>query len=349
MAAIADGNLTLVDWTKLHNPDGKPAKVAKMLSKTDQILDDVVHVEANGTTHHVTTVETKLPEVYWRQFNQGIPDSKGTHAQVEEGIGMMETRSRVDKRLVRIGGNKEALMMRAAQQKVSAMRNEMASTLFYGNSAATAAKFMGFAPRYSSLSAGNAANIIDAGGTSTDNTSIWLVAWGDDSVFCTFPKGSVAGLEMEDLGEVAVDVYNAAGTATTGRMQAYEQVWNWDAGLVVADWRQVARICNIDVSDLVGLTGKQTPIGATSYTTILKKMLTAYYRIENKDGVRLAFYMNKTAHEGLSSIAMEKSTSVLRIEEGFSQFGTPRTFTTFMGIPIRECDSIINAEERITA
>ncbi len=48
-------------------------------------------------------------------------------------------------------------------------------------------------------SAGNAQNIIDAGGTGTDNTSIWLV-WGENTVHGIFPKGQKAGIQMEDKG-----------------------------------------------------------------------------------------------------------------------------------------------------
>jgi hypothetical protein len=40
----------------------------------------------------------------------------------------------------------------------------------------------------------------DAGGTSSNNTSIWLVGWGENQVFCTFPKNSKAGLTHTDNG-----------------------------------------------------------------------------------------------------------------------------------------------------
>ena len=60
---------------------------------------------------------------------------------------------------------------------------------------------MGLSSRYSDLSATNAQNIIDAGGTGTDNTSIWLVVWGENTVHGIFPKGQKAGIQMEDKGQ----------------------------------------------------------------------------------------------------------------------------------------------------
>lgn len=346
MAVLEDGNLTLADWAKLHNPDGKPASVAKLLMKQDDILDDMIFREANGVSHHTTTVEVSLPEVFFRQFNEGIAHTKGTHVQIQEGISMMEARTQVDRKLIRMGGNKEALMMRAAQQKVSAMRNKQAQTFWYGNSAATPAAYMGMANRLASTSAGNGENVILSEASPTGSTtSVFLIAWGDDSVYCTFPRGSVAGLEQEDLGLQSVDVFNSSG-AQTGKMMAFEAVYGWDLGLVIEDWRQAVRIANIDVSELSTVTGQHA--SPTTYATLIENMIDAFYRIDRNDGVNLAFYMNRTVHAGLAKIAHARTTSVLAIEEGFSQFGTPRKWTSFMGIPIRRSDSIINGETAIS-
>jgi hypothetical protein len=124
------------------------------------------------------------------------------------------------------------------------MNQTQASTMFYGNPGTDPRQYLGLASRYSAISgAGNAQNIIDAGGTSTNNTSIWLVGWGDETVFCMFPKGSQAGLQHKDLGEQTVYGTDPAGNAT--RMQACS-LYVWKNGMVVKDWRYVVRICNIN-------------------------------------------------------------------------------------------------------
>jgi hypothetical protein len=219
------------------------------------------------------------------------------------------------------------------------MNQTQATTMFYGNPAIEPKSFLGLAARYSSLSASNGQNILDAGGTGSDNTSVYLVCWGDNTVYCPFPKGSKAGLIHEDLGEQTV--YNSDST----RLQAYATRYQWKNGLVVKDWRYVVRIANIDVSDLMGQATSQA---AAASTALVKMMARAMYRIPNLAMGRSAFYMNRTVHSGLSVAALDKSSAVLKINEGLSQFGTASSYLSFLGIPLRRVDSLINAEARIT-
>jgi hypothetical protein len=347
MATLPTTNLTLADWAKRRDPDGGMADIANILSQSNEILDDGVFKMANGPTSHRVTVATGLPDVYWRQVNQGIYPSHGTTAQIDEGIGMLESRSEVDIALAKLEDDERALRLSEARMRLEAMNQQMATTMFYGNTAANPEKFMGIAPRYSSLSAGNAQNIFDAGGTGSDNTSIYLMGWSDETCHFIFPKGSGAGLEQKDLGEQTVDVYSAAdGTGTyTGKMQALVDWFCWKLGLVVKDWRYAARICNVDVSELSDFSGAQQ---LTDYgTMIIHRMAEAIYRIPNLGMCKPAFYMNRTSHAALSRMAMEKQSSVLGIEQGLSSFGTARQYLSFMGIPIRRCDAIINAEARV--
>ena len=347
MATLPTTNLTLADWAKRRDPDGSMATVVNILSQSNDILDDGVFREANGPTSPRVTVATGLPDVYWRQVNQGIYPSHGTTAQIDEGIGMLESRSEVDVALAKLESDERALRLSESRMRLEAMNQELATTMFYGNTAANPEKFMGIAPRYSSLAAGNAQNIFDCGGSGTDNTSIYLVGWGDETCHFIFPKGSAAGIEQRDLGEQTVDVYSAAdGTGTyTGKMQALVDWYCIKMGMVLKDWRYAARLCNIDVSDLASFGSGQA---LTAYTTnIIHQMAEAIYRLPNPGMCKPAFYMNRTVHAALSRMAMEKQSSVLSIEQGLSSFGTARQYLSFMGIPIRRSDAIINAEERV--
>jgi hypothetical protein len=295
-----------------------------------------VFKEGNLPTGERVVIRTGLPNVYWRALNQGIPGSKSTTAQVDEACGILEARSEVDKDLAMLNGNTAQFRLSEDVAFLEAMNQTMASTLFYGNPATDPKTFLGIAPRYSSLSAGNAQNILNAGGsTPSDNTSVYLVVWGDQTVYCPFPKGSKAGLMHEDLGEQTV--YNSDGT----RLQALATRYQWKSGLVVKDWRYVVRIANIDVSDLLAQSNTQT---AASATALIKLMARALYRIPNMSMGRAAFYMNRTVHSGLSVAALDKSQYVLKVNEGLSQFGTARSFLSFLGVPLRRVDTILNTE-----
>lgn len=339
MATLATSNLSLADWAKRTDPDGRIPIIAELLSQSNEVLEDCVFKEGNLPTGERVVVRTGLPTVYWRALNQGIPNSKSTTAQVDEACAILEARSEVDKDLAMLNGNTAQFRLSEDTAFLEAMNQTQASTLFYGNPSTDPKQFLGLAARYSDTSATNGQNILSAGGSGSDNTSVWLVVWGDNTVYCPFPKGSKAGLIHEDLGEQTV--YNSDGT----RLQAYATRYQWKNGLVVKDWRYVVRIANIDVSDLVGQTGTQA---ATAATALIKLMARAMYRIPNMAMGRAAFYMNRTVHSGLSVAALDKSQYVLKVNEGLSQFGTAQNYLSFLGIPLRRVDTILNTESVVS-
>ena len=339
MATLSTSNLTLADWAKRSDPDGRVPIVAELLSQSNEILDDCVFKEGNLPTGERVVIRTGLPGVYWRALNQGIPSSKSTTAQIDEACGILEARSEVDKDLAMLNGNTAQFRLSEDTAFLEAMNQTQAETMFYGNPGTDPKKFLGLAPRYGDLSADNAVNILDAGGTGSDNASVYLVVWGDNTVYCPFPKGSKAGLTHEDLGEQTV--YNSDGT----RLQAFATRYQWKNGLVVKDWRYVVRICNVDISDLLGSTGTQA---ASASTALVKLMARALYRIPNMAMGRAAFYMNRTVHSGMSIAALDKSQNVLSIQEGLKQFGTAQSYLSFLGVPLRRVDALINSEARVT-
>ena len=339
MATLSTSNLTLADWAKRSDPDGRVPIVAELLSQSNEILDDCVFKEGNLPTGERVVIRTGLPGVYWRALNQGIPSTKSTTAQIDEACGILEARSEVDKDLAMLNGNTAQFRLSEDTAFLEAMNQTQAETLFYGNPGTDPKKFLGLAPRYSDLAADNAVNILNAGGSGSDNASVYLVVWGDNTVYCPFPKGSKAGLTHEDLGEQTV--YNSDGT----RLQAFATRYQWKNGLVVKDWRYVVRICNIDISDLLGVTGTQADTAATS---LVKLMARALYRIPNMAMGRAAFYMNRTVHSGMAISALDKSQSVLNIQDGLSQFGSAQSYLTFLGVPLRKVDALLNTESVVS-
>lgn len=339
-ATIGNTVLTLADWAKRLDPDGKVPTIVELLSQTNRILDDMLFKEGNLPTGERVTVRTGLPSVAWRLLNQGVPNSKSTTAQVDEHCGMLEARSQVDKDLAELNGNVEAFRLSEAQAFIEAMNQEMASTVIYGNSGTAPEEFLGLAPRYNSLGATNKQNILSAGGASSDNTSIWLVVWGANTVYGVFPKGSKAGLIHEDLG------LDDAFDANNRRFRAYMDWWQWKCGLVVKDWRFAVRIANIDVSDLVAGTNTQA---VSASTAIIKLMARAIDRIPSLGMGRPVFYANRTVMSHLRVQALEKSTNALSFTEAINQFGERvQTGLTFLGIPVRQVDAILESEGAVS-
>lgn len=335
MATLSAGQLTLADASKRFNPNGSIDPIAELLSQTNEILEDAVFVEGNLPTGHRVTVRTGLPTVYWRALNAGVPTSKSTTAQVDESCGMLEARSHIDSKLLELNGNSASFRLSEDRPFLEAMNQTQASTLFSGNPGTDPKQYLGLSSRYSSLSAGNAQNVLSAGGSGSDNASVWLVVWGPETVFCTFPKGSSAGLKHRDLGEESVT------DASGNYYQAARTLYQWDNGLVVKDWRYCVRIANIDVSDWIGVTGTQA---TTAATNLIKLMSRAIDRIPNLNMGRAAFYANRTIYSGLRLQALERSQNVLTIESAMTQFGQPKKETQFLGIPLRKVDALGVAE-----
>ena len=340
MAVLSSTNLTLADWAKRTDPEGRVPVIAELLSQSNEILEDCVFKEGNLPTGERVVIRTGLPAVYWRALNQGIPNSKSTTAQVDEACGILEARSEVDKDLAMLNGNTAQFRLSEDVAFLEAMNQTQATTMFYGNPAIEPKSFLGLAARYSAApgSSGIGQNIIEGGGTGSDNTSVYLVVWGDNTVYCPFPKGSSAGLMHEDLGEQTVYDGN-------NRLQAYATRYQWKNGLVVKDWRYVVRIANIDVSDMANASNTQA---STISTQLIKLMTRALYRVPNMTMGRAAFYMNRTVHGGLSIQAMDRAQNVLSVQQGLSQFGTPYSWLSFLGVPCRRVDALINAEARLT-
>jgi hypothetical protein len=340
MATLASSALTLGEWATRLDPGGKPAAVIELLGQTNEMLTDMLWMQCNDGAGHKTTVRTGLPTATWRLLNYGVVKSKSTTAQVRDSTGMLEAYSEIDKALADLNGNTAEFRMGEDMAFIESMNQGMQGTIVYGNTTTTPERFTGLAPRFSSLSAPNGGNIVNAGGSSNTNTSIWLIGWGQNTCHGLFPKGSKAGLQVRDLGEVPLYDGN------NNTYQGYRTHFKWDCGLTVRDWRFVVRIANINVT-----------AGAVTTSNLVNTLITAVNKLPfvsaagnspppggTKPGqVNTAFYCNRTVRAALDIQAMAKTNNFLTIETRDS-----KPYTAFRGIPIRICDQITNAEANVS-
>lgn len=330
MATIGNTVATLADIAKRMDPNNKIARVIELLGQTNEMLEDMMFKEGNLPTGHRTTVRTGLPTVYWRLLNKGVPSSKSLTAQVDEQCGMLESRSEVDKDLAMLNGNTAEFRLSEGQAFIEAMNQEMQQTMVYGNSGTAPEEFTGFAPRFSTISgANNGSHILNAGGVGSDNSSIWLVVWGDLTCHGLYPAGSEAGLIHQDLGEQTVIEATGIGAS---KFQALCDRWQWKCGLVVKDWRYVVRIANIDVSNLVA---------SSNAADLIELMIKAIHRIPSLRMGRPAFYMNRTVFEMLD--IQSRNAVIAGGQLGYRDvFGS--SVLSFRGIPLRKIDQLLETE-----
>lgn len=328
MATLGNSFVDLIDVYKSQDGRGQFVPVIEMLMEMTPMLDDAIAVECNKGTTHLHTVRSGLPSVTWGKLYQGIPNGKGTKAQVEDTTGFVEGLSTVDKRLLELSTNEGAVRLSEAQAYLEAMSQEVATKLIYGNSASDPEEFMGLAPRFNDTSAPNGNQIVLAGGTGADNTSIWFVTWGDNQCNLLYPAGTAAGVQRDDKGEQRV--LDASGNA----YYAKEELFTWHIGLAVKDWRYVARIANIDVSLMKA--------GSVALYDFMRK---AYYKLQNRRvaGGKICIYCNRDVLEALDALATNAGASDNFVRLTRKEVEGEEVLM-YRGIPIRETDAIINTE-----
>lgn len=327
---------TLLDLAQL--PENKDAAdVINMLAAQNPILEDAPAFECNRGLYHETTVKTGLPTVTWGALYQGVPSSKGTMQTVKDTTGFVNSAAEVDERLVDIfqkAEDKASVRLEQAEEHIEAMAQEAATAIFYHNSKVDAKKPMGLSPRFNDLSAENASQIINGGGTGSDNTSIWMITFDKSSCHLIYPKGHKAGLERKDRG--TVPKLDANGDTYF----AYREEFSWHFGLTVRNWQYISRVCNIDVSDL--------KIDAATGADIINLLTEAYYAHKGRrtSKGKTFIYMNTTLVKYLDYQARNAQGKNLFLT--FADYGpNAKEVLHFRGVAIRECDAILNTEERV--
>ncbi|WP_374387082.1 major capsid protein [Brevundimonas sp.] len=337
MAVLGNTFLNLLD---VHRGT-EPGAVLEILSQTAAIAQDAFIGEANRGTYHEHSIRTGLPSVAWGALYQGIPQSKGHTQVVKDTTGFVEALSSIDERLLQIEPEKAGQVRLAeASGFLEAMSQEWESGVFYHDTATAPEKFKGLSARYNSTAN---PNVVSAGGSGSDNTSVWFVTWGESFTSLIHPKGTPGGIVREDKGSQRIT--DASGNP----YYVKEELFRLHTGVSVGDWRYNARVCNIDVSDL-----------AAGNVDIYRQLTKAYYRLQGrkvarpgnqimggKPAPRTVMYCNRNVLEALDVIATNKGASDnfvrLRPMEVEGQ-----EVLTWRGIPIRETDALLNTEAAVS-
>ena len=341
---------TLADLTSRMDGAGKQAYIAEMLSQSISMLEDMPVLEANEIGGHEFVFRTSIPAGSWRSYNMGVPYSKSTTAKARIGLGSLEDYSQVDRMLAEDSGNVMLFRQNEDVAFLEGMGQTMEQTAVYGNTTVTPAQFMGLAPFYNTLTAAtaqNAVNVLSGGGSGSSNTSLWLLCWGERTIFGVYPRGSKAGITHEDKGDT-VPGYDSLGN----RFEAYTSWFRHQLGLVPQDWRFGVRLANLDTTT-AGLAG---PSAYDLFAGMAQMMLMPPYLGKGTSGIvktdapndpapgiRPVFYCNRTTRHWMDVQAMRDRNVLLRIEDYAG-----RPIDGYRGIPIKISDQIVNTEATVS-
>ena len=341
MGTLTQSTASMIEQYKQVDGKGHLIDVIEVMNDTSQnIMDDWSWMECNSGTKHLRSIRTGLPSVSWGMLYAGIPQSKSAKQMVEDTTGFVEGMSSVDKRQLDLYADKKT-EIRAAEGRSfqEAMAQELVSAMFYHNTATDPKLPKGLAARYGVKDTKGAGNqIVDAGGTGSDNTSIWMVEWGFEGLSVIYPNGTTGGITRENKGEQRV--LDADGNAYF----VEEEVFRANAGFSVGDWQRIVRIANVDVSDL-----------AAGNVDLYKFMRQGYYKLKNrrvnkvmdqKAPGRIAIYCNTDILEALDATGTNSGAS-----DNFARLRPMelegKEVMTYRGFPLRETDALLNTESRV--
>lgn len=335
------------DWARSRAPNGSAAHVAQLLSQCNQMFKDMIWQEANMPLAHKITVGVGLPQGTYRQFNQGVAFSKMITAQLQFGVTELTAYSGVDRSIAELWGDIEKYRYQQDMAHIEGISQQVSTALCYANEGVNPGQITGFMPLYGTVNAAtayNAANVIDGGGTGSDNSSILYTNFGDTTTYGLFPKGTPSGIIYENKGDVRAlyDVNNQ-------QFEGYTSYFRIKFGLCVNDWRYNVRIANLSTAALNGTT---PPDIFRLLSNAMGKIPASSRRVFNapetddptdpKPGVMPVIYVNRTIQENMDIQAIRDKNVLISMKDyaGMPVIG-------FRDIPIRIVDSMLASEARV--
>lgn len=313
--------LTLQELTARMDPKGQAARIAEVLHEKNAILDDIPWVEANETFSNRTVRRSAEPTGSFRKINLGISPEASKTTPIVDVVGLLESYSKVDKRLAEAAPSPKQFRSDEDMSHVSGMGKTIAEKLIYGNSMTTPEEFTGLAPRLDSITT----NCIDAGGSGGDTTSIYVVTWDLDYCHGIYGRGSQGGIKQEDHG---VQVIEDSSSLIN---KWYITHFAWECGLVVRNERGIGRIANIESS-------KTASSNAFNEDDLIDLMV----EMDITPATRM--YCNRNLFAQMWKRLKDKNNVYFTRNQGLDAGGLPLSFN---GIPIRLVEQITNTETAV--
>jgi hypothetical protein len=328
------GVYSLLDLLKYMDPsNGRLLFVAEVLSRKSPVIKEAPILEANQALTHIGTRTTSLPTVGKRAINDGVTYQAHKEQQITAPMSLFETMSKVDEEIIKLAGSNAAgVRQRKDAAFIEAITQAVEEEIFYGSLGDDDLGFNGLATLFASTSTypnGDSTwyyNVLSGGGSGSDTTSIWLIEWGADKVHLIYPKGTKAGIEVNDMGKQLV-----SGVTTSTQYVAYVTQFKWRCGLFVSDERCVQRIANVETS-------------GTSNTFDDDDLITMINRLPDMgENPMTRIYVNRTIRTQMDIKVKDKNN--VNYTSGTDAFGKPTL--QFRGIPVQVADQIVNTETAI--
>jgi hypothetical protein len=337
MATVVSNTLTIFDAAKMYSKDGKFLTRAELLAKKIGLHKDFEWIEGDASDTHMSRQSTSLPDVYDKVHNEGVPASKGTSAQVEEKYGALEGWSKFQESIGKSFGPVADKKADQDEQFVESIRQSWANRTLYGNpNTSNGSQVDGIMRRYGTKS-GNpfGRNVLLAKDAASggDYTSILLIGHGRGKVAAWYPKGTPAGLQVEDFPREHMTIKDANDVEREVVQYPTRYYWAW--GLAIDNPYYIVRIANCDLSDLAGATPPD----------VILLMQQALSLLPDRSACRPAFYVSGTMDFWL------QRALYLGVKAGAGGLGMMNVageqMMGFQNVPINRLEEISENETRV--
>lgn len=250
------------EYTSL-DAKGQYIYAAKILSRKCPLMQRLPMVASNQIMSNIGTRESYLPTPGTRRFNEYISPTTSHSTPFADPIAMVEDYSKVDWNLWKIQNDPNTWRQQKDARKIEALTQKMESLMLYGSIATDPGAFNGLCTRFNSLTYspnGDTTwpyNVVSAGGSGGDTTSVLVLQLGPGMVFGIYPKNLPGGLNIQDKGQIT----DMLTDTTVKYMEVLMTHFQWFAGLVVEDERCVQRYTNIEVTGTSNIFDEDALIG----------------------------------------------------------------------------------------
>lgn len=321
---------SLIEQAKRLNPDGTLATIVEVLNrKMGEILNEAPWIRSNDIWTNKTVRRATLPTASRRKLNSGVSTGVSRTTEVMDVMEMLEIYAKYDKAWIDSFDEPAKVRLQEAKAFIEGMGQQLISDILYCDSNADPDGMHGLAPRLATI---DSETVIGNSGTGSDVTSIYVVTWGENEVYLTYPKNIPnLGIEHKDLGEVTLVEYDSTGLATGREYQGYKDWFGVKCGLIVKNPRCIGRVANIETS------GSSNIFDEDNLITLLENM-------EINNNTRI--YCNQTIITQARIKLKDKTNVHWAPVQGLS--GLP--FLTFDEIPVRKIDKsiLLNTETAIS-
>ncbi len=349
MAEIGAGNLTFADHVQAYGDDNVNTRMIPLFFGRYGIFQDIIWREATHMDKNVNTLQASEITASIGQINKGTPITKASTKQIIDEMGMLEAKFQVDTKIRNFGKKAyEEAFMTQARIHAQGVFKGLSQQIFYGQAKPTdgSVGFIdGILTRMNTLSGEIGNQVISGGGSGNDNASMVVVTWSDDDGYLFHPKDSKVGLSTRTLRDRdAYDADNNSYLVDQGILEMH-------VGLSMPNYKNSARVCNIDVSDLSGGSSADLVDLLDQAVNKLQDPPQGFQQdsrgnpqdmIGRVNGARTAIYMNRTVKDAFSRQSNDKTTHLTLGQAHGVQYDT------FRGIPIRVVDTLLTTEPTVS-